>query len=410
MGNPDIHTGTIIKSGKGCDVEILGSFKKGSTKLYYFWCPKCSLDTELFPLGTLVWRSCHFVSGRRKPPCMCNSNKVKFDSYQLSVLLKRKAHEKYLIFMGYKDNMYKGSRTKIVLYNPITGNIWDTTTIHNFMNCDCRDPSTALERRGIGIRKDDKDIIDKYRRLSKYPHQNYTLKRRTDLVNEKGHKCYWEVHCIVCSEDIFSREGLCDGRFLINSNNISQGYVSCRCATNHTLPEKLLKFKVKTLLELENHCVISYGIFRNTETEVKVRCSKGHTYDTRVEYLIHSNNRCNVCTSGGYNKEGEGYFYITRWYGFGESYLKFGITSTSVESRIKSIGKSSKLDYEILKAFKGCAKNIMLVENQVRHFTKDIRGVCPKSWMQDGYTETLEDTKDNIDLLLSYLGDFQKVL
>ncbi|CAH9013375.1 conserved hypothetical protein [Vibrio phage 501E54-1] len=115
---------------------------------------------------------------------------------------------------------------------------------------------------------------------------------------------------------------------------------------------------------------------------------------------------CSCSPFGGYSKQKLGRFYIVRWEGYGESYIKFGITNREVLQRISEQDTaSSHLDYTILHEFyhedgnvaADCEKYLMSVMET---------GVCTKELLPDGYTETCHDTQQNIDLILSQVNKF----
>lgn len=109
------------------------------------------------------------------------------------------------------------------------------------------------------------------------------------------------------------------------------------------------------------------------------------------------------CYSKVHSDEDEGYLYVVEWYGFCESFIKFGYTMKSVEDRVKEQFYKGKLDYNILYKIKGKKKNIVQIEyllkNKYKNFSK-----CPRDWLPDGYTETVQRSElSNILLTLNNL-------
>lgn len=109
---------------------------------------------------------------------------------------------------------------------------------------------------------------------------------------------------------------------------------------------------------------------------------------------------CGFCNPTGYRVNKRGIFYIVEWYGYCESFIKFGITNKTVEERIERQYKQGNLDYKILYCFYFKDGAIPLkIETQM---LRDLDcGVCPKQWLPDGYTETTH--VDNLPKILNYI-------
>ena len=83
-------------------------------------CDRCSLDSDLFPYGTIK------VSRQalRNQSCVCACNpKYKFSKEQNTIRILRRCEELGYKFKGYSEE-YKGANTRLKLYNPSTNNIW----------------------------------------------------------------------------------------------------------------------------------------------------------------------------------------------------------------------------------------------------------------------------------------------
>ena len=127
------------------------------------------------------------------------------------------------------------------------------------------------------------------------------------------------------------------------------------------------------------------------------RCKEGHMCTkSRVIDFIKQGKRCGKCCLRGFNRSKPATLYLVRWYGFGEDFLKIGITNQSnFLKRVKGQFSVSKLDYEVLHIWK--YPEGFLAEDLESEIKQNMSvGVCPKSWLPDGYTETLYNTKDNV--------------
>lgn len=107
----------------------------------------------------------------------------------------------------------------------------------------------------------------------------------------------------------------------------------------------------------------------------------------------------------GFNKSKPAYLYIVLWYGYGESYLKFGITNQTVSTRVNQQARKSSLDYKILYIFHHeSGQHIWDCEKLIKKSV--ITPICSKNLLPDGYTETTEDSPQNLNKLLNIISSF----
>lgn len=133
----------------------------------------------------------------------------------------------------------------------------------------------------------------------------------------------------------------------------------------------------------------------------KVTCGRcKSTYECFTGGLTKGQKGCSCQDKGAFNKCKPANFYIVRWYGYGESYLKFGITNREVIDRVKEQDKRSKhLDYEILYTFYNDSGQVVWDCEKYLIDTMNTK-ICPKHWLPDGYTETVEDNVENLNYIL----------
>ncbi|UZV41176.1 putative homing endonuclease [Vibrio phage vB_VpaM_R16F] len=100
-------------------------------------CTICSKDQELWPYGSITMTKEQIKMGGNSCGCAFNP---KWTTDQYKIRVKRKASELGLIFKGFVGSCSNiNKNTKLILNNPVTGSVWDTTSIDKFI----RDGSVA---------------------------------------------------------------------------------------------------------------------------------------------------------------------------------------------------------------------------------------------------------------------------
>lgn len=138
-------------------------------------------------------------------------------------------------------------------------------------------------------------------------------------------------------------------------------------------------------------------------------CSLCNFKDTvNIHGVYKGNILCECGVKGSYNKNPNAYLYLVEWYGFCESYLKFGITTCIPEERFKVQYRKGKLDYRVLEIVEADKYSILSMEKKLKNLYKD-SDKCPKSWLPDGYTETVKYDQHKDDIL-NMIADFKEQL
>lgn len=106
--------------------------------------------------------------------------------------------------------------------------------------------------------------------------------------------------CDVCTEDIYSRVGLCDNIFTLAYTQYLAGGVACRCGS-YTLTESMLKLKVELFTKDLGYIVESFSKFNRYKTKVSLRC-EGHNVILPTKYsintILHNSSKiffCKMC-------------------------------------------------------------------------------------------------------------------
>ena len=227
-----------------------------------------------------------------------------------------------------------------------------------------------------------------------------SLFRRSLRKGKSGRMHYWYYTCPDCSKDEYSAMGISSGVFETTQKGLTKGLISCRCSKSYRWTREELEYKIKKLIKQEGHTeFLGWDNNNNTpRSRVLWICSNGHHCSTRVKGFINMGTRCSTCAQRGFSKHKAGTFYLVRWFGFGNSYLKYGITNRQYTKRIGAQKGTTKLEYEVLSVYFHEDGHIVSdVENKIKSlFTES---ACPKDLLPDGYTETVEDTLENISII-----------
>lgn len=133
-----------------------------------------------------------------------------------------------------------------------------------------------------------------------------------------------------------------------------------------------------------------------SKIKVRVRCERGHEFESTPTNIANKGNGCPCCSTRTFNENKSAVFYCVRWEKDNKSFLKFGVTNTlSHLTRIAQ--QSKKTDYlptDVITSryfmFGGVPKGI---ERSLHDNLKT--SYVDKVTFGDGYTETVEDTKEN---------------
>lgn len=142
---------------------------------------------------------------------------------------------------------------------------------------------------------------------------------------------------------------------------------------------------------------------KTTRGYIRWTCKKGHECRARYGNFVHNKTRCPNCADV-FNMEIPTTLYITEWYGFCESYLKVGVTK-DYESRVYTQSLRSCLDYKTLRTYNfETGREAFNIELEIKRYLKEKMKACPKRWMEDGWSETVENTPENFEAMLNIIN------
>lgn len=216
-------------------------------------------------------------------------------------------------------------------------------------------------------------------------------------VNNSGRIKYYEYFCSICSEDseLFPKLEMLKGE-------IKKFQFPCGCGNRVNWTQEQYKILVDRFCIKNNYKLVNFNnatlhgdkiTLLNRENDI--------LWDVSLRDLLQGKQDSSK-SSSGFNTSKPAHLYIVRWYGFGESYIKFGITNKSVQTRIKQQSRSAKLDYEILHTFHNeSGQSIWDCEKVIKKSMQTRE--CPKELLPDGYTETVLDTDANFNTILEMI-------
>lgn len=396
----DSFSGSIF-SIRGSSIEVREiSHRSNYIKSYVVTCDICSGDSELWPYGSIVTTKGSLTKGNL--PCGC-SRSPRWTKDQWMLKVSRVCKEADFTLVGLEDE-WRGKDTKLILKSNKTGFIWSNTTLNGLVNRGKRDPRESIISRARSNVQDEADVIDKIRQSGKF-HDGCTF-RRLSVGKGRGR---WEVECPVCKEDVYAKECNSPCIFFTSGSSLLNGNLPCRCAPIYKWTEDETLFRIKNFLRGRGDTFISVeGGYKGSKTLVKWLSEHCNHENLSMITKLLSGQRCNTCCRGGFDESKEGTLYITRWVFENVNYLKYGITNLSARSRcIKhKRGSLETPTFEILHEFRSKdGKEVALCENRIKDsFSR--YGDCPRELLPEGFTETVEDTPENLAKLLEIISTF----
>lgn len=394
---------------KGVVYTILGdNGLTSSDKKYIFSCGVCSKDKELFPNGSL--RAVKASIKNKSLSCGCGKN-YSYSKYQQNIRIRRRVDYLGIMFRGYVGAYVGALKTRVLLESKINGLQWDTCTVSALLN----DKRCIMDRNfsRLNTRKSSiiPDEIHIERALATGNYLKGTVfKRERTCDIFASFTDFWLYNCPLCSNDEYVKNNVCDGVFRLSTHSLKQGVRSCRCSGKYRFTEQQRLFQINSILNIHGGKFISWCSEHDSNNQMRkfwYDCNKGHRTWSNISCMIRKGYHCASCSFSGFDPSKKARFYIVRWYGYGESYLKFGITNRTVSSRVSETEKYSELDYEIMyDSGLHCGNSIRLAESTMKVTVKT--QVCPKKRLPKGYTETTYDDNLNYDKLISILRMFVK--
>jgi hypothetical protein len=186
-------------------------------------------------------------------------------------------------------------------------------------------------------------------------------------------------------------------------------YRGCKVCKSETrsLSQRLTPTEAENNLKSRHGDTYSFVIpddFTTENSSILIRCPKGHdfyrSYTKAYRPIIGI--KCPICNSNRSLKSRNYKLYLLLVKGFGDIFLKIGITSVSVNSRVSDILKNSIYDADIL--YQVNINDSTTAKKIERHIKNNYaRYKVSKKDMPDGYTEAL--TLINYDDIINYIEE-----
>lgn len=393
-----VHITAFMKTGafsEGTIFERSGVDNKGR-KSNVHWkiiCPVCTKDKYSHIKSEFISHITGLKGGNK--PCRCSGN-YRWSEEENLIRIKDKSEELGYYFLGWKGE-YKGDNTKLKLSTK-EGEVWSTTTITNLMQ--------GKGHRSSRLREAQNTPVEYYLEKANLP-KGSAIER---IVKEdKNLSSKVRFTCGICSKDEYVQNKLCSGTWETDLYCLINGGRPCRCSSPYYWTFEQIEYKISKILKEEGGRFIGWAK-KETPSRSKFKwvCREGGYYESLSQDFI-SGKRPNR-NSFGFDKGKSGHIYLCRWYGFGEEYLKVGITNNDCSIRFKQQGNKSKLDLEILYIYFSDNGDVIAdTEKAFLNYYSDVKGCCKKGWFLDGYTETIPYNKDTIDRFNVYCQDMEKL-
>ena len=391
--------GTTFPTGFDSNLTVTGvtGRKVGSQCEFILECSKCSLDTELWPYGSITSIKSRLVRGSF--PCCTSSPKWTEIQYKIRTI--RYCNSIGVAFKGWSGE-FKGKRTKLLLYSKYANKSWDSSSITNFVGKG-RDPFVVMDSLPETFEKKDEYYLGLV--SEDYKSKVYNLKRSTKLSG-KGHKIYWEYCCHVCSVDDFVKLGLCDGKFTTTTACLLREGLTCRCSKVFSYSKEQATYRISNILKMEGHKFVKWRDgYIGCKSFIVWVCVNGHTRVTDLSNFLQGN-RCRVCSNievrsyGHYPTRVEEMDYLYIIYIKSQDIFKIG-RSFNIKQRFKSIAYSSQVNINELEVFKVLTGK----HQQVYDYEQELHADLSKegyhspntSWTQEAFKG---DCKDSLIRLL----------
>jgi|TARA_A100001518_G_C1227290_1_gene80729 hypothetical protein len=285
--------GNQIPTPAGGVLTVVG-YTKNVRKQCRCYCSICSEDTELFPDKYFYVNFSALNNGRF--PCGCTNYKWNKEQYEVRV--KRRCRELGYEFLGFEG--WDNHKTKINLYNPSTGNIWDTTSINQFLSKKTVDPVEGRMLNKIGSSKEDDYHIELFFKSGSF--KDGTIFSRSLDKDKGGWYPYWNYKCPVCSKDEYVKAGVCSGIFKGSSTHLKNGKLSCRCAKSYRWSREQREYQILKQLDKCGGKFISWATqdYKN-DSMFNWECSEGHLCNTSVDKFLGVGRRCPTCATVNMN-------------------------------------------------------------------------------------------------------------
>lgn len=323
----DVVDGMIgRKFGKYQQVEVIDRglpVSKSHARNYTVHCSECAKDPELFGDGNFTTQKGSLVRGRI--PCGC-AKTPRWSKQQYEVRVKRECDKRDYTFLGFSGE-WLGVKTMLEIQCNKDGFIWNSTNIDSFMRKESGCLQCSKIEKIVTSTKPDVDMISNFMATGKFA-QGTEFWRSPVRRDSKGKPAYWMYKCPICSEDEFTKSGLCTGIFEGFSGTLQRGQLPCRCSKTFPWTKDQQEYRIKNLM-LSEDSGLSFvewsDEYVNVNSEFIAHCAEHGNFPTSPSRFLNNGTRCPSCAVTGYDKSKTGFVYVlaidgdTQFTGYGIS-------------------------------------------------------------------------------------------
>ena len=289
----DDFIGTKFKISEGSTITVLKYLPviKGKRRKYVCECSVCSRDYKLFPKGSIQATKKSLKLGHS--PCGCSGH-YKYSCEQNKERVLRKCEELGYIFSGFYGK-YSGVKTYLYLYNAITKNSWNTTTIDKLLNGRGDPAAGYLKTKKARIKTDEYHIKD-FISAGFSTEDKFT--RNSERKAKDGGLPYWDLQCHICSQDEYVEAGLCSGVFTSTAGSLKKGLKPCRCSVKYNWNRDQRVYQINKICSLEGFKFLRWedeDVYKGKYDKFYWECSKGHLCKSSIGTFLNQGCRCKTC-------------------------------------------------------------------------------------------------------------------
>lgn len=354
LNKVDSFLGYTTTTHRGGELTVVS--RLGATYKYVVTCSVCSLDTELFPLGSIQSIKHNLLRGAI--PCGCG-NSVRWSEEQSRVLCSRVCASRGASLEEFIGD-FTGSQTRCRVYLFDYG--VETTKLKVYQLIGLKEGQAIPYNLSLE---------DRMKSILTYKGFNNTECFKEVTSSIEGYtRTKLQYTCRICTEDEYTKSGLCTGVFTTTYSDAKRNGVNCRCCEGYRFTAEQREFQVKNKLKLIGGSFKGWvDSTRSPKGKFNWLCENKHKNSTSLNNFLYGDRGCGGCVlptgngTGYYveRKDEEDNLYVLMVKDKTEQYLKVGRTF-QLKVRLRNIETSNKVKVSLLALFKGSHEEVYKAE------------------------------------------------